>query len=345
MMGEYSIAIRTLGRAGEKYKKLLDSIAASRRKPKKIVVVLPEGFDLPLERLGWEEFVFCPKSMIGQRIEALKYINTEYTLFLDDDIAYDKDFVDRLLAPLEKGLFDCSTGPLFSFFPQSLAGKIAGTLTASVSISLFNRNKYVKILPSGGWSYHTFDTSEERYYPTESFAWTCFMIRTDVMRKLRMEEESVWLERFGYACGDDRVMAYKLIKMGYNACVVSNALYDHNDARTSTSAQEMENTKPIFCMYYMHIVFWHRFIQQMETNPCIRVLNRMWLLYWESTMLVYHILKCINPKNNLRFRAFCEGKQEGKRFIKSDDYRNLAVIIRKTKNNCEAYIDTKEIKN
>lgn len=326
-MAEYSIAIRTLGRAGEKYKALLRSIELSESRPKRVIVVLPEGYHPPEERLGWEEFVFCPKSMIGQRIEALKYIDTEYTLFLDDDIAFDECFVDRLLKPLEMGLFDCSTGPLFSFFPQSLAGRIAGTLTASVSISLFNRDKYVKILRSGGWSYHTFDTSQEHYYPTESFAWTCFMIRTDAMRKIRMEDEAVWLERFGYACGDDRVMAYKLVRLGYKACIVSNALYEHNDARTSTSSTEMENTKPVFCMYYMHVVFWHRFIQQMEKNRFVCVLNRMWLLYWEWTMTLYHLVKCINSQNRSRFRAYIEGKREGFRFIRSNEYRALANVI------------------
>ena len=66
----YSIAIRTLGRAGVKYRKLLDSIAESKIQPDKVIVVLPKGSQLPEEKLGWEQFVFCEKSMIQQRIEA-----------------------------------------------------------------------------------------------------------------------------------------------------------------------------------------------------------------------------------------------------------------------------------
>ena len=42
-MISFSIAIRTLGRAGAKYQKLLDSIAQSEIQPEKVVVVLPEG--------------------------------------------------------------------------------------------------------------------------------------------------------------------------------------------------------------------------------------------------------------------------------------------------------------
>ena len=79
-MVHYSIAIRTLGRAGEKYRRLLKCITELDQKPEKIVVVLPEGYPLPGDRLGCEVFLFCSKSMIGQRIKALEAIDTEKIL-------------------------------------------------------------------------------------------------------------------------------------------------------------------------------------------------------------------------------------------------------------------------
>lgn len=328
-MSNYSIAIRTLGRAGEKYQKLLKSIDCSKHKPDKVVVVLPEGFSLPQDQLGYEEFLFCSKSMIGQRIEALNAIDSEYTLFLDDDIEFDPDFVDKLLKPLEENLYDCSTGPLFSFFPASRAGKIAGTMTGSVSVSLFRRDMYVKILRSGGWSYHTFDTSEERYYPTESFAWTCFMIRTDVMRVLHMEDEQVWLERFGYASGDDRVMAYKLVRLGYKACIVANATYIHNDAKTSTARNEVNRFTHAFCMYYMHTVFWNRFIQEPESNRLNAIQNRLCFNYWKAAMTGYLTIKAkTSDYGKIRLKAFKKGVQEGQRYVRSSEYKQLKPIQR-----------------
>lgn len=190
----YSIAIRTLGRAGAKYQKLLDSIRNSTVQPEKVVVVLPEGYSKPKEQLGYEVFVHCRKSMVGQRLAALKYIKSEYTLFRRWYFfwAWFYTQISQAIAGEEVRLLD---GPIVFLFPASKAGTIAGTLTASVSVSLFHRDMYVKILRSGGWSYHTFDTSEERYYPTESFAWTCFFIRTQVMRNLNMEDEIPWLEK------------------------------------------------------------------------------------------------------------------------------------------------------
>mgnify|MGYP002514727633 CR=1 FL=1 len=327
-MGEYSVAIRTLGRAGEKYRKLLDSIRNAAHQPEKVVVVLPEGFDPPKEQLGWEQFVYCPKSMIGQRLEALKYIDSEYTLFLDDDIAFEPEFPDKLLKPMDQGMFDCATGPLFSFFPASKAGAIVGTLTMSCSVSIFRRDLYVKILRSGGWSYHTFDTGVEHYYPTESFAWTCFMIRTDVMRKLEMEDEVCWLEKFGYAYGDDQVMANKLLKRGYGACIVSNALYEHNDAKTATSSQEMVNTKPSFCVGFFRAVFWKRFIQDQEASRIQRLLNWLCFAYWRVSMRGYHLLKSVKPHNRPQSKAFFKGIKEGRAFVKTEEYKMLAPVIK-----------------
>lgn len=326
-MAGYSIAIRTLGRAGEKYQKLLDSIAHSTLQPDKIVVVLPEGFALPKEQLGCEEFVFCPKSMVGQRLEALKYIDSEYTLFLDDDISFEPDFISKLMKPLEAGEFDCSTGPLFSFFPASKAGKIVGTLTASVSISVFHRDMYVKILRSGGWSYHTFNTKEERYYPTDSFAWTCFLIRTDTMRNLNMDDEISWLEKNEYAYGDDRTMAYKLVKRGYRSCIVSNALYHHNDAKTSTSPKEMNNTKPMYCKGFFQIVFWHRFIQNLECSKLMRIINLLCIGYWAVSMLGYHFVKAVLTRGYWpSLRSFHQGIVDGISFIHSTEYKELPSV-------------------
>ncbi len=325
-MSEYSIAIRTIGKAGEKYRKLLSSIDASVHRPRKVVVVLPEGYEPPEDRLGYEEFVYCPKSMIGQRLEALKHIDSEYTLFLDDDISFSPDFVDKLLEPLEEGKFDCSTGPLFSFFPASRAGKIAGTLTGSVSVSFFNRDMYVKILRSGGWSYHTFNTEEKRYYPTESFAWTCFMIRTQCLRDIDMEDEIPWLEKHGYAVGDDRVMAYKLVKRGYKACIVSNALYEHNDAKTSTSSQEMVNTKPSFCMGFFHVLFWKRFILDLETGWLGKTADRICFAYWLVSMFGYHCLKSVNKHNRSISKAFFRGVREGIRFMHTREFEDLPAV-------------------
>ena len=57
---DYSVVIRTTGKAHEKYQALLNSIDSLTTKPVDVIVVLPEGYDLPQEQLGYENFYFCP---------------------------------------------------------------------------------------------------------------------------------------------------------------------------------------------------------------------------------------------------------------------------------------------
>ena len=82
---EYSVAIRTLGTAGEKYQRLLESLERQTVPPKQIVVYIAEGYPLPEETIGKEQYVYVRKGMVAQR--ALRYdeIDTEYILFLDDE--------------------------------------------------------------------------------------------------------------------------------------------------------------------------------------------------------------------------------------------------------------------
>ena len=49
---EYCAAIRTLGTAGDKYLQTLKSLQSQTIPPKKILVYIAEGYDLPKETIG-----------------------------------------------------------------------------------------------------------------------------------------------------------------------------------------------------------------------------------------------------------------------------------------------------
>ena len=92
----YSVVIRTLGRAGEKYLSLLKSLVTQTIKADCIIVYIAEGYSLPQETLGIETYVYVPKGMAAQR--ALKYdeVKSEYILFLDDDLYLPPTFVEDM---------------------------------------------------------------------------------------------------------------------------------------------------------------------------------------------------------------------------------------------------------
>lgn len=101
-MNDYSVTIRTLGTAGSKYQKTLNSIASQTIPPKEIIIVLAEGYPLPPEKLGYEKFIYVPKGMVSQRIAGFNTCKSELLLALDDDVEFDSDFVASLIDTMQQ---------------------------------------------------------------------------------------------------------------------------------------------------------------------------------------------------------------------------------------------------
>lgn len=321
----YSVAIRTIGKAGEKYKRLLDSIKNLIPQPEKVVVVLPEGYALPKERIGTETFIFSSKGMIVQRLVALKYITSDYTLFCDDDVEFDSDFVTKLLEPLETGEYSCSAGPLLSFFPPVGLKYFLASALGGACVMLYGRtDTYVRILKTGGWSYNRdIDMVSHKIYKTESLPGTCFMAKTEAISAIQLENE-MWAERTGYAAFEDRVMIYKLLLNGYSTCVVSDALYNHNDAKTSV--QEMR-TIPLYARAFNHYVFWHRFIYSIA-SPIGKIWSKICIEYYIILQLIHSRLKRITGRvNDESINVISQGFRDARKFILTDEYKKLPSVI------------------
>ena len=118
---DYSVIIRTIGKAGEKYQNLLNAIAVLDPQPREVIVVLPEGYEEPEEKLGWETFYYSPKGMVVQRLFGIKKCKTPYALICDDDVCFAADFVHKLHEPIAEGLCGISAGPLYSFLSEKSA--------------------------------------------------------------------------------------------------------------------------------------------------------------------------------------------------------------------------------
>ena len=103
----YCVAIRTLGTAGEKYRLTLLSLQQQTIPPNKILVYIAQGYPIPQETIGIEEYIYCPKGMVAQRSLPFDEIDTEWILFLDDDIYIPRDGVEKLFAGLKQFNADC----------------------------------------------------------------------------------------------------------------------------------------------------------------------------------------------------------------------------------------------
>lgn len=97
---KYTAVIRTLGTAGAKYQTLLDSLAAQTIKPEAILVYIAEGYPLPKETIGIEQYIYVKKGMVAQRALQYKEVQTDWMLFLDDDVYLAPTSVETLFGQL-----------------------------------------------------------------------------------------------------------------------------------------------------------------------------------------------------------------------------------------------------
>lgn len=320
-MISYSVAIRTMGTAGEKYEKLLKAVQSQTIQPEKIIVVLPEGYTPPEAQLGIEEFVYSKKGMVYQRIVALDYITSDYILFCDDDVEPEPRFVEKLSDSLQNEGYACATGPLLDFFPPNGVKEFLASILGFHCVMLHGRkSNYVRILGTGGWSYNrSIETDAHKIYDTQSLAWTCFFVNAKAMRDIHLEDE-LWLEQNGYAAYDDQVMFYKLFLNGYKICVVSDAVYLHHDGRTS---KKNLKTEPIYAAAFAHYVFWHRFLYSQAKG-----LKKLWLkiciTYYLNVNAIHRFfLLKRGKKTKEEVEAMKCGLSDSKKFIKSEGYKNM----------------------
>ena len=317
---DYSVIIRTLGKANEKYLLLLQSISRLIPQPKEVIVVLPEGYDLPEQRLGCEKFYFSPKGMVAQRTYGLKMCKTEYALFCDDDVNFPEDFVSKLFIPVQKGLGKVSIAPLYSFLPYGKKGKIIDALTSAAVPTVFNKKNYCTVLKGTGYSYNNHLKKEKAYYYTQSAAGTCFFSEIGSLKKCQFDKEK-WIDLNGYAAMEDQTLFYKLYLMGIKTIVVTDAFYVHADAKTST---KNNNLTPKYCLGFNRRLFWQRFIYERQKNPFMKLWARICFSYHKSGKLLFEWLSYKVKKGDINCYLYMKkGYSDAKKYIVSDDYRLL----------------------
>lgn len=323
---DYSVIIRTTGKAGDKYKALLASIDALEPRPREVIVVLPEGYALPDDKLGWETFYFSHKGMVIQRMTGIQKCKSRYALICDDDVCFGRDFVQRLHMPIAKGLCGISAGPLYSFLPEPGLKAFLSALSGAGAPTFFHRNRYTTVLNTAGYSYNRhLDVRKKRYYEAETLAWTCFYADLDQLREIDFEAET-WLDAHGYSAQDDTAMFYKGVLRGIKTIVVADAYYEHKDARTST-----QNNKPAvtYSQVFNLVVFWHRFLYSMKPTFAGKLWSCFAFFYRIIWMRTWDILDLLRRRHTVEeLRTTKMAYRDAWAYINSKEYRELPAVCK-----------------
>lgn len=315
---EYTAVIRTLGIAGEKYQTLLDSLNRQTVQPSKILVYIAEGYAIPKETIGKEQYIYVKKGMVAQRALPYHEVDTEFILFLDDDLFLPDSFVEKMYSFLEKNHADVISPDVFPNAERPFFGKCMMMLSGRMVARRDDGKWGYKVMRNSGYSYNNHPKSG--IYGSQTNAGPCFLCRKSEFLKIHFEEE-LWMDQMKYPLGEDQVMYYKMYLSGLKQLTWFHCGIKHLDAE-STMVNEEKEKRLIYSDFYFKTIFWYRFIYQPDKNMLSRIWSVICIGYTLGFTLFISTLKCNFVILRLKYRAIKEAID----FIKSEEYKNLPLI-------------------
>lgn len=319
---EYSVVIRTLGRAGEYYQRTLDSLKDQSIPPSDVIVYIAEGYERPSGTIGFEKYVAVPKGMVAQRSLDYNEVQTKYCLFLDDDVYLPPDAVEKMFNELVQYNAQVISPCTFANHKVPLKSKFLKALTGKEVCRIWGNKWAFKILRTAGFSYN--NNPVRPVYESQSNAGPCFLCKKADFLKIRYSEE-LWLDKTYYALPDDQVMFYKMYKMGLKVLTSFDTGIVHLDAGSTIGQNPERSAKLIFSEYRNKLIFWHRFIYLPEKSWALKIWSIMAILYAYGVQFFKHSLFYFLGKKS-EAKSFWSGCLSGLDYIKSEEYKRLPRI-------------------
>lgn len=309
----YSVAIRTLGKAGQMFERLIKSLKAQLVPPKDIFVYIAEGYTLP-ERVADEKYIYCAKGMVHQRALTFDEITTEYILLCDDDIEFKNNSVLKLFEALREHRGDCVSPNMYPNHMMGLRDKVVHAILYGEFPDLL-RNKYAFRIRRNG--YYTYSSRPDEVMLTQSCAGACMLLKKQTLLQIRFWEE-IWMDYFKYAIGDDQMFAYKLFRTGHQVLIHYNAGVIHLDAQSGHLRDPEKTDLDEKCLRYL---IWYRSIYQpakgFERIRAILSYYSRWTIWLGLSMI-----SLIKGKS-FRFTNCFSSLKKAKSFIASEEFSRI----------------------
>lgn len=318
----YSIAIRTLGTAGYRFKQELQSILAQTLQPEKVVVYIAEGYARPDFTVGQEEYVWVPKGMVAQRALTYTEITSDYVLLLDDDMILAPDVAERLLQEMEKQQADCVGADSYLHYTRTIGGKLYDFATNLIVPHSEKSRWAFCVLRNGSFSYNSLPHAG--YYDSQYIAGGVQLWKREVLTGIRLEDER-WLDRYVFAYSDDMLETYKLYVNGYRLGIVFGLDVVHLDAG-SASKPYRASARQFYVREAALFSLWWRMLYEpahgMERFLRVSCFGLKWL--W--LLLVHLVGGLIRLDVRLPY-YYLLGTVNGWRFLHSEEYKKIGGYL------------------
>lgn len=314
----YSVAVRTLGKSPDTLRLELESIARQTVQPEKVVIYIAEGYEKPSFNIMNEVYVDTPKGMVSQRAVDYGEICSELILLLDDDVELADDSVEKLISQLLDNEADCVAADTFKNHAMPLISKLKAAV-GNLVFPHFNQRWAFKIRSNGSFSY--INNPRADCYPSQSAAGPAALWRRDSLLKLDFKSET-WLDRLGFAYGDDDLEFYKLHVNGGRLYVSFNSGIRNLDAKSASS--NFQNDKRKFYVRAMsNHIRWYRMQYQTKTGRLERASTLMAYALKQSWIMALQIGLSLATLNLKTLKYHLQGIKDGAAYVKSQEYLDI----------------------
>lgn len=324
----YSVAIRTLGTSGEKYRALLDSLRGQTIPPLEVLVVLPDDAALPGERLGSERFVRTRKGAVRQRSLGMQIAAGDFCLLCDDDISFESDFVERLhRTHLATGaeIVTPNVWSLDDLEPPSLKRRLGRLRDFACGLNYISSKPSpysIRIWDTGGYIKNGRMEDGRQYY-AQSGHGTCAFLKKEAAQRLRFQDES-WLDDSPYPLPDDQVMFYKAFLQGGTIAWCREARLWHLDSGRDAPGR-FEHMS--YANGRNFTIFWHRFLYSVNADASRRLRLMSGLTFRiVNTCLLYGAVHLPHPRRSGAALALYKGYVDAFRYLRTEEYKRLPVM-------------------
>lgn len=317
---EYTAVIRTLGTAGEKFQILLNSLNRQTIQPSKILVYIADGYPIPKETIGKEQYIYVKKGMVAQRALPYHEVDTEFILFLDDDVYLPESAVEQLYWYLTERNADVISPDVFPNAERSFLGKCLMMLSCRMVARRDDGKWGYKVMRNSGYFYN--NHPKPGVYWSQTNAGPCFFCRKTDFLKIHFEDE-LWLDNMKYPLGEDQVMFYKMYLFGLKQLTWFHSGIKHLDAGSTMVNEEKERIL-VYSDFRFKMIFWHRFIYLPDKYFFSRLYSILAICYTCFFTLFISLLKCNIDILKLKWKAI----KDGVSFIRSKEYKDLPRIVK-----------------
>lgn len=312
----YSVAIRTLGLAGDKFIKEINSILAQTEKPDAIYAYIPYGYEIPSfeasDKIIW---VRSEKGMITQRAQKYDNIKSELILFLDDDVELQPTSASTMIDALIEHNAQAIVANMFENHEMTPLRKAVNLFLGT---GFFSSKRYAfKIRESGYYSYNI--SPKFNVMESQTGAGPCGMIYKNVFLKTHFEIEN-WMEQFGYCLGDDQMLYNKIFINGGKILVLYNSGIKNLDAATGGKLNIRKNYKMNYSLKY---IIWHRTKYSLHSTIRGRLKSFICFGTIQASNLFYNLIKSIVTFKPFFLLSNIQGLFLGWKYTRKASYRKL----------------------